>query len=362
MTDESYIKIAIELAKKGKGNVSPGPLSGFLFVKRGKIIGAGFNSGEANCFAELNILQRTKEQLKGSTLYSNLESNPGSDNLQAYIKQLVSNEIARVVFGTLNPDPCVNGKVIQELMMAGIETRVGILESECAELNKIYFKFVSEKKPFITLKIAMTLDGKIADPSGNSKWITCLDSRCFVHELRSNNDAVLVGRNTVENDNPELNVRLVEGRDPKRIILDSKLKLNLQSKIFQMENKNTILITSSEFYKSKKKKVEKMLEMGVTVISIPLNSLGEIGIKRLINKLAALNISSILVEGGSKIFSSFIKAKMFDELLVFISPRLLGTGLPAIEQIGLNTMQSSMKLKYKNVQQIGEDVLLTLHR
>lgn len=362
MTDESYIKIAIELAKKGRGFVSPGPLSGSLFVKRGKIIGAGFNNGEVNHSSAISTLQSAKEPLKGSTLYSNLESNLTPESLKEYVEQLVNNEISRVVFGTLNPNVDVNGKVIQEIKSAGIDTKVGLLEEECKELNKIYFKYVAEKKPFITLKIAMTLDGKVADNSGNSKWITCLDSRCFVHDLRTINDAVLVGRNTVENDNPELNVRLVEGRNPKRIILDSKLRSNIESKIYQMSDENTIVIVSQESYKNREKKVQKLIRKGITIIPIPLNKNGEISIKRLVNKLGALNISSILVEGGSQIFSSFIKAKMFDELLVFSSPKILGTGLSAIDNIGLTSMRNSMKLKFKSVQQIGDDVLMTLQR
>lgn len=360
MTEESYIKIAIELAKKGKGNVSPGPLSGVLFVKKGKIVGAGYSDKENNNSAEQFAIASSKENLAGSILYSNIESGPGQNSLDDFVLQLKELNISKVVYGTTNPHPEIMGKSIEKIKNSGIETKVGVLEKDCTELNKFYFKSLSEKRPYITLKIALTLDGKIADQKGQSKWISSLDSRCRVHELRAFYDAVLVGKNTVLKDDPELNVRLVEGRDPKRVVIDPRLKIPFTCKLMQKSPENNIIVTSISNINLKNRKSEKLVRKGVKLLDIPLMNNGDLNLRALMKKLFAENITSVLVEGGSRTFSEFIKNKLYDEVLLFMSPKLLGMGLSVVENIGVSSIRNALKLKLNGCEQIGDDILISL--
>ena len=361
ITEDSYIKIAIELAKKGRGLVSPNPLTGVVLVKNDKIIGAGFNSGKGNHSAELEAFKNCQTKPSGAILYSNLESNPGEE-AEELVALLKKHNIEKVVYGTTNPHPDIQGNTIKSIKNAGIATKVGLLESDCCELNKIYFKYITKRKPYITLKIAMTLDGKIADHNGDSKWISSVDSRCKVHEHRSYYDAILVGRKTVEMDDPELTVRLVEGNNPKRIVLDSKLKSHPDKKIFDTKIAETVIITSAKTLKAKKKKVAEFEKSGVKVIGVPENKEGKIDLKKAVSKLAKKNVASLYVEGGSAVFSEFVKYKLFDELNIFLSPKLLGEGLSAINNIGISSIRKSMNLKVHNVEMVGTDLMATFLR
>ncbi|MBZ0199731.1 MAG: bifunctional diaminohydroxyphosphoribosylaminopyrimidine deaminase/5-amino-6-(5-phosphoribosylamino)uracil reductase RibD, partial [Ignavibacteriaceae bacterium] len=216
MTDESYIKLAIEIAKKGNGNVSPNPLVGCVIVKDDRIIGAGFHERFGESHAEVNAIENSKEDVKGSTLYVNLEPCSHIGKTAPCVDRIIEKKIKRVEIGTLDMNPLVSGKGIKKLMSKGIDIKVGVLEKECIALNKFFFKFISQKLPYVTLKAAQTIDGKIADFSGDSKWISCSSSRRYVHEMRSKYDAVFVGMGTVKKDDPSLTVRLAEGRNPKR--------------------------------------------------------------------------------------------------------------------------------------------------
>lgn len=362
MNEESYIKIAIELAKKGRGFVSPGALSGALLVKKEKIIGAGFTNNTDPFASEKSAIASSKENLSGAILYSNIESSPGGASVDDFVDELKKFNISKVVYGTTNPDSSVMGKVISKIKKAGIETKVGVLEKECSELNKFYFKSLAQKRPYITLKIAMTLDGKIADVKRDSKWITSVDSRCLVHELRAYHDVVLVGKNTILKDNPELTVRLVEGRNPQRVIIDPNLKIPIKSNLFNHNPGNVTIVTTQENLELKKKKSEKLLSRGVTLLKAPLKKNGDINFNSLSKKLFAQGITSILVEGGSYTFSKFVSEKLFDELLVFLSPKILGSGLCAVENIGITSIRKAMKLKINSVKQVGDDVLISLIR
>ena len=216
MTDESYIKLAIEIAKKGRGNVSPNPLVGCIIVKDERIIGAGYHEKYGENHAEINAINSAKESIEGSTLFVNLEPCSHQGLTPPCVDKIIENKIKRVVIGTLDMNPLVCGNGIKKLKAAGIDVKAGILENECTALNKFFFKHITKKIPYVTLKIAQTLDGKIADRKGDSKWISSLLSRRYVHELRSKYDAVLIGLGTVLKDNPSLTVRLTEGRNPRK--------------------------------------------------------------------------------------------------------------------------------------------------
>lgn len=360
MNDESYIKLSLELAKKGSGKVSPNPLVGSIIVKGDKIVGAGFHERFGGKHAEINAIEACKESLEGATLFSNLEPCSHFGKTPPCVDRIIKEKIKRVVIGTLDPNPLVGGKGIKKLKDAGIEVKVGVLPEACIQLNKFFFKFVNKNLPYVTLKAAQTIDGKIADAGGFSNWISSVPSRNYVHQLRASYDGVLIGSGTVERDDPKLTVRLVEGRNPKRIVLDTNLKLNLHHKIFAgNRDKNLILITSRASAK-KHKKLYQLKSKGVRIIFVRKKKNGLLDLKDVLSELAELNITSILVEGGSRVFTSFIKEDLFDEMLLFVSPSILGNGIQIIGNLGIKRLNRAVKLEIKSAEKIGDDCLIEL--
>lgn len=360
MNDETYIQLTLEIAKRGSGFVSPNPMVGCVITKNNKIIGAGYHQKYGENHAEINAINSAVEPLEGSTLYVNLEPCSHFGHTPPCVDKIIESKIKRVVIGTLDVNPLVSGNGVKKLKKAGIDVKVGVLEKECTELNKFFFKYITKKIPYVTLKIAQTLDGKIADNSNYSQWITCSDSRKMVHSLRSYYDAVLIGRNTAETDNPFLTVRLTEGRNPWRVVLDSDLKLNTDLKLFkQNADGKTILFTSNESI-SKKNKIKKLSDLGVRIIFVKKNGNGKLNLKSVLKELGILEITSLLVEGGSEIFSSFMKQNLFDDILLFISPKLLGSGISAFNSIKIDDLKKAYKLRIKHSETTGEDILLEL--
>ncbi|MGE5680890.1 MAG: bifunctional diaminohydroxyphosphoribosylaminopyrimidine deaminase/5-amino-6-(5-phosphoribosylamino)uracil reductase RibD [Bacillota bacterium] len=360
MTDESYIKLALEIAKKGRGMVSPNPMVGAIVVKDEKIIGAGFHEAFGGSHAEINAFNNAKQDVTGATLYVNLEPCCHFGKTPPCVNAIIEKKIKRVVIGTLDMNPIVRGNGVKVLKEAGIEVKVGVLEEECAELNKFFFKHVSKQIPYVTLKAAQTLDGKIADCSGDSKWITSVSSRRYVHELRSNYDGVLVGTSTVRKDDPSLTVRFIEGRNPKRIVIDTGLKLNLNHKLFVNNIDSNLIILTSKNSTSRVRKIKKLEETGARIVFIKENKDGTLNLKEALEELGKSGISSLLVEGGRKIYTSFVKENLFDEFLVFISPKLLGEGISVVEGLGIHSIRKTLKLKIRSVEKLGDDVLLEL--
>jgi len=349
-SNEDYIRECIELAKKGAGYVSPNPLVGCVIIKDGEKVSEGYHHAFGSPHAEADAINKYKGDLTGATLYVNLEPCPHFGKTPPCADLIIEKQIKRVVLGTTDPNPLVAGKGIQKLAAAGIEVVVGILEKECGELNKFFFKYQEERLPYVTLKIAQTLDGKIADPSYGSRWITNEKSRKVVHTLRSEYDAVLVGMNTVKVDNPMLDARLVNGRIPKKIILDKNFESDINSNVF--ESGETILITANK----NEAKEESLKSKGHKVIYLELNSEGEFPFPELLKKIGEYNIISVLVEGGSGVFSSFVRSGSFDELIIITAPKILGSGIPAIENIGVNKIEESLLLKPVEVKEMDGDI------
>jgi len=359
VTDESYIKLTLEIAKKGIGCVSPNPLVGAVLVKEGKIIGAGYHQKYGEAHAEINAINSASECLEGATLFVNLEPCSHFGKTPPCVDALIESKIKKVVIGTLDMNPIVCGNGIQKLKDNGVEVKVGILENECVELNKFFFKNVTKKIPYVALKSAITIDGKIADESYQSKWITSTASRKQVHKLRNEYDAVLVGANTVNKDDPQLTVRLVEGRNPKRIILDPQLKSDVERKIFHSE-KNVLLFTSVEKKESAK---SRMLEnLGVKLHYLKTDEYKQFRLKSVLKKLNAEKISSVLVEGGAKVYTSFIKENLFDEMQIFIAPKLLGSGMQFLSDFGIKEMSKARKLFIHSFEKYDDDLLLNLRK
>lgn len=360
MNDETYIQLAIEIAKRGSGYVSPNPLVGSVITKNNRIIGAGYHQKFGENHAEINAINSAVESLEGSTLYVNLEPCSHFGHTPPCVDKIIEAKIKRVVIGTLDVNPLVSGNGVKKLKKAGIEVKVGVHEKECTELNKFFFKYITKKIPYVTLKIAQTLDGKIADDSNFSQWISSSESRKMVHSLRSEYDAVLIGSRTASIDNPLLTVRLTEGRNPLRIVLDTNLKLKTDLRLFkQNSDGKTILVTSKESL-TKKSKIKKLSEDGVRIIFVKKNSNGKLNLKTVLKELANLEITSVLVEGGAEIFSSFLRQNHFDDILLFVSPKILGGGISAFNSIKIYDLKKAFRLKIKNSEIIGEDLLVEL--
>jgi diaminohydroxyphosphoribosylaminopyrimidine deaminase/5-amino-6-(5-phosphoribosylamino)uracil reductase len=354
---EDFISRCLELATKGAGYVSPNPMVGCVIVKNGKIISEGYHKQFGASHAEVNAINSAKAggiNLRGSALYVNLEPCSHYGKTPPCTDEIIKNKIKEVCIGTKDPNPLVAGKGIKKLKKNGIKVTVGVLEDKCRETNKFYFKHIKQGLPYITLKAAQTLDGKIADLSGKSKWISSIESRKLVHELRSTYDAVLAGKNTVEHDNPELTVRHVKGRNPYRIVIDKDLAINLNNKLFSDKyTDKTIIIASKEpdeflshILEQRKIKVIKAKTKG-----------GLIDIKDAMKKIAHLGIASVLIEGGAFTFTEFLRQKSADEIIIFISPKLMGKGI--------GTFKTDFKFDFTKAKQVsagvsGNDFLLKI--
>ena len=350
-----YIQLCFDLAKKGAGKVSPNPLVGSILVKNGKVIGEGWHKKIGEAHAEVNAIRNTKEDTAGSTLYCNLEPCCHSNKKTLpCVPLIIQNKIKKVIISNLDLNPEVNGKGIKQLREAGIEVITGVLENEGIELNKFYFKFIKEKLPYITLKIAQSVDGKISLSNKEQTWLTGKISVKYVHKLRSKYDAVLVGAGTIRTDNPLLTVRKVKGRNPKRIIIDGELSIPADSNVIKnAKSIETWIFTSTA---SAKKKIDSLFEKGVKIFQLKSDKNKRFNIKDVLQELAAQKITSVLVEGGSEIFSQFIGKELFDEIIVLQSPKILGKG------IGYYNFKKMKKLQLLSVEKLGNDIKLVYRR
>ncbi len=356
-SDESLIWRCISLARKGKGHVSPNPLVGCVIVKNGKIISEGYHKKYGALHAEADAIEnayKKKTNLKGSTLYVNLEPCSHFGKTPPCADRIIEAGIGKVVIGCKDPYKLVNGKGISRLKKHGIKVISGVLEYECRGFNKFFMKHSTTGLPYITLKAAQTMDGKIADSKHRSKWISSKESRAIVHKLRSEYDAVLVGKNTVKYDDPRLTVRLVKGRNPYRIVIDSQLSLGLHYHLFKDNLKTrTIVITS---LRANKRKAEILTSGGINVI-VSKSVNGMIDLRDAMKKIGKINIASILVEGGAGTYSGFLNAKLADELILFTAPRIMGSGI--------NTFAGSERRDFNNAKEVyyqfaGKDILTNI--
>jgi diaminohydroxyphosphoribosylaminopyrimidine deaminase/5-amino-6-(5-phosphoribosylamino)uracil reductase len=350
-----YIKQCYKLARKGAGKVSPNPLVGSILVKNGKVIGKGWHKKIGKAHAEVNAIKNAKENVSGSTLYCNLEPCCHTNKkTPPCVPFIIKSKIKKIVISNLDPNPDVNGKGVEQLNEAGIEVITGVLMDEGNEINKFYFKFVKEKLPYITLKIAQSVDGKISLSNKEQIWLTGKESTKYVHKLRSKYDAVLVGAGTIRTDNPLLTVREVKGRNPKRIIIDGKLSIPANSNVIKNTRIiETIIFTSTA---SNKKMIEVMSGKGANIVQLKPNKNKRLNFEDVLRELAQKKISSVLVEGGSEIFNQFIVKELFDELIILQSPKILGKG------IGYYNFKKMKNLQLTDVEKLGNDIKLIYRR
>ncbi|NQU18225.1 MAG: bifunctional diaminohydroxyphosphoribosylaminopyrimidine deaminase/5-amino-6-(5-phosphoribosylamino)uracil reductase RibD [Candidatus Saganbacteria bacterium] len=349
---------AIELASSQRGKTSPDPMVGALVVVDGKKISEGYHSRVRTPHAEAWAIKKAGKLARGATIYVNLEpccffkakANPPCT------QTIISAKIKKVFIAMVDPNPMVAGKGIAELRGAGVAVEVGLLEKEAKALNEVFIKFITTNRPFVTLKSAMSLDGKIATTTGESFWITGIESRQRAHYLRSINDAVMVGIGTIIKDDPELTVRHLKGEDPIIIIVDSKLTIPKNSKVLSNSPEKVIILTGKDASRAKKRSLEKR---GVQVLSFPLRS-KEINLDVAIKELGGRGITSILIEGGGRLNASALKYDIVDKINFFIAPMIIGGSfaLTPVEGAGIKKISEVFKLKDTSVARFGEDILI----
>ena len=327
-TQEFFIQKCLELASKGKGNVSPNPMVGCVIVYNNEIIGEGYHEKYGFSHAEVNAIASVRDKclLKKSTLYVNLEPCAHFGKTPPCSSHIIEHKIPKVIIGCLDTFPKVSGKGIEKLQNAGLEVVLGVLEKESRELNTRFFTFQEKKRPYIILKWAESKDGFIA-PHNQSEpfWMTSSESKKLVHKLRAEEDAILVGRITAEKDNPSLTVREVKGNHPIRIVIDKDLKLSKELKIFNNEARTIVF-----------NEVKTDSKSNINYITINFNQL----IKNILTELYKQNIQSVIIEGGAITLQSFIDVNMWDEARIFTTKENLIHGLRAPKIIG-NTREES---------------------
>ncbi len=345
------MQLALRLARKGEGKVSPNPLVGAVIVKDGKIVGSGYHKRFGGPHAEINALKEAGGKAKGGTLYVNLEPHSFLGKTPPCTEAIIEAGIKKVLCSIIDPNPQVNGKGVKKLKSSGIQVEVGLLNQEAKRLNEVYLKYITTRIPFVILKVAQTLDGKIATLNGNSKWITSETSREFVHKLRSSVDAVLVGSKTVIRDNPELTIHKIKGENPKRIILTTSGQLPPDSRILKNNKDNkTIVVTS--------KVTSRLKSYPAEIWEVKRDRDGGIELKEFLRKASQEGIVSILVEGGKEIFTSFIRNKLVDKVYYFLAPKILGKGLETFGDLGINRIKDSLDLKDVELKRFSDDLLL----
>jgi len=355
--DEYYMRKALRLARKGLGKTSPNPMVGALLVRGGEIIGRGYHRHYGGNHAEINAIQDAGGEVSGATLYVTLEPCcHHQKKTPPCLDALLKGNIGRVVIGTVDPNPLVNGRSIEILNRRGIETRVGVLEEECSRLNEVYFKFMRTGLPFVTLKFAQTLDGRIASATGDSQWISSESSRRLAHRLRTLHDGVLVGVGTVLTDDPELTARLVKGKNPLRIVADSRLRIPLSARVLRDQDVAPTIIAATP--RANAEKVRSLKEMGVEVLMVDEDEKGEVDLKDLLKNLAGRGISSILVEGGAGIITSLLHQQLVDKLIIFIAPKIMGQGIEAVGDLGIRDVGHALRLSFVNTYRSGEDLVI----
>jgi diaminohydroxyphosphoribosylaminopyrimidine deaminase/5-amino-6-(5-phosphoribosylamino)uracil reductase len=358
MTDEFYMKRALSLARKGEGRTSPNPMVGAVIVKKGCIIGEGYHRKFGENHAEINAINSATEFMDGAIIYVTLEPCSHYGKTPPCVDRIIESGAQRVVIGVLDPNPVVSGKGIKKLNDNGIATHIGVLEDECRDLNEKYFKYMTTKIPFVTLKYAQTIDGRIASSTGHSKWISSQESLRFAHKLRARHDAVLVGADTVIKDDPELTVRLIKGRNPLRVIVDSTIKIPYNARILKdQENAKTLVATTSQSSVGRRSKLK---EMGVETLIVGVNDEGRVDHRKLLAELGKRGVSSVLVEGGSKIITSFVRENLSDRLVVITAPKILGQGVEAIGDLGIKNVDDSIRLTLNRVFRKGDDIIMDL--
>ncbi|MGD9213345.1 MAG: bifunctional diaminohydroxyphosphoribosylaminopyrimidine deaminase/5-amino-6-(5-phosphoribosylamino)uracil reductase RibD [Desulfobacteraceae bacterium] len=360
MTHEEYMRMALDLAAQGAGYVSPNPMVGAVVVKGARVVGRGYHQRLGRAHAEVNAIDDAGEKARGATLYVTLEPCNHHGRTPPCTQKILDAGIRRVVVAMADPNPHVTGGGNAFLVSKGVDVTVGICESEALRLNESFIKFMGCRLPFVVLKMAATLDGRIATRTGDSRWVTGPQARAMVHKLRHGMDAIMVGVGTAVADDPELTTRLEHGRgvDPVRVVLDTHLTLSAMARMLnQPSPSETIIFCGAGAAEDKKMRLK---DKGASVLEAPLRD-GRIDLNAVVEQLGARGITSLLIEGGAQVAGSALKAGIVDKVCFFYAPKLLGgeDGIALFAGKGPEKMNDCLQLRDTKVSRAGDDIVVT---
>lgn len=358
MNDLYYMKLALGLAERGWGRTAPNPMVGAVVVRGGHVVGKGWHRAVGLPHAEVEAIDDAGELAAGATLYVTLEPCNHTGRTPPCTEKILTAGIREVVIAMADPNPDVEGGGAAYLRSKGVRVREGILEAEAQQLNEVFVKHTRTKRPFVVMKSAATLDGRLATRSGDAKWVTGPDARRFVHQLRDALDAIMVGIKTVRADDPSLTTRLDRpGRDPIRIILDTHLSIPEQARVLHLRSESpTWIITGPDIPADKKERVE---QAGARVVMAPLRD-GRIDLVRLMDQLGEMQVTSILLEGGATVNAAALKCGIVDKFLLFLAPKILGgdDGVPIFRGESIDLMRHATVLERMRFRKIAQDLLI----
>lgn len=363
MTDQQYMQRAIQLAKKGEGWTNPNPMVGAVIVKDGRVIGEGYHKKCGELHAERNAIASLTESAQGATMYVTLEPCCHYGKTPPCTEAILEQKIGKVVIGSRDPNPKVAGKGAQILRKAGVTVVEDFMREECDRLNPVFFHYITTKTPYVVLKYAMTIDGKIAAYTGESKWISNENSRQRVHEMRNRYMGIMVGIGTVLADNPNLTCRMDGGRNPIRIVCDSKLRIpldcNLVKTAGEVETIVAYTVCNENDSQAMTDKINKLNQAGVVTIEVSQTDLG-LDLNDLMVKLGKRGIDGIMIEGGGTLNYSAVMSGIVNEVDVFLAPKVLG-GVDAITPVegqGVETPDIAKMFVPKGMEQIDDDIYI----
>lgn len=355
--DKRYMRMALRLALKGAGRTSPNPMVGAVLVRGRKVIATGYHQRVGGDHGEIVALKRAGEKARGATLYLNLEPCNHQGRTPPCTLSLIQSRVKRVVVGMVDPNPLVSGKGIRRLRQAGIQVRVGLLQDECRKLNEAFSKYITRRIPFVILKLAVSLDGRIATSTGDSRWVTGSVSRRYVHQLRNRVDAVLVGAGTVLADDPKLTCRLPGGRDPWRVVLDGRLRIPLKAQLLRQRGPEKSIVVTGP--RAPIKKVEAIRRYGARVWNLPLRE-GRIPFAAPLKRLGKMGLLSVMIEGGATTASWALKEGVVDKFFFFYAPKIIGgDGREVIDTLGVRKMSHCKKVRAMELKKLGKDFLVS---
>lgn len=360
MVSVDYMKRALSLAELALGHASPNPAVGAVVVKGGKILGEGYTQPPGSAHAEIVALQQAGESARGATMYATLEPCCYHGRTPPCTRSIIAAGVSEIHIAMLDPNPRVSGLGKEELEKSGIKVHLGEHEEEARELNEAYIKYITTGLPFVTVKFAMSLDGKLATKTGDSKWISSEESRRYAHRMRHTTDAIMVGINTILADDPQLTQRVGKnggqlGKQPLRVIVDSKGRIPLSARVFRVPGKTLVAVAAP----MDGEKRDKLARIGGEVVELPAGD-GSVDLPGLLRELGKREVTSLLVEGGGILLGSLFDQRLVSKVVAFIAPLLIGGGnaRTPVGGEGVSRIAQALRLSKVKVRRCGEDVLV----